>query len=136
MEAGIRPEHSTTHIPMFPGAWSITRTLSLGSAHQKTTPPTTTECLTRAQMLPDPAPGMPMGSRCRSSFGVNGHDLDWSFTCTADIATVKARGPLKFTGKAFSGTLQVEMTTTDGASTSGSRGLLKISGRHTGECAK
>jgi len=128
------PAPDTSSINLVDGSWKITRIISLGSKHEKTTVPATTQCLTKAEPLPDAMPGWPTGVACKSERSIDGTHVNWTFTCTEGTTTIVGKGPLVFTGKKLTATIAVEKATSDGASMGGVRGLMKIAGTHLGPC--
>ncbi|HEY4182659.1 MAG TPA: DUF3617 family protein [Kofleriaceae bacterium] len=117
------------------GSWKITRLISLGSQHELTKPAPTTECLSPSTPYPAADVGWPDGTKCTSETAVAGNVVTWSFTCTKDKTTTTGKGPLTFSGKKFSGTINIETVTEDDSGMAGRRGLLKVSGAYTGVCA-
>lgn len=111
-----------------PGQWKITRVISLGSAHTKTKPVPTSECLSPDAPAPAASVGWPAGVTCTDETTRNGSKVEWSFRCTVDATTITGTGTLTYAGKTMSGTINVTKETVSGAAVSGQRGLLKITG--------
>lgn len=116
------------------GAWRITRTISLGSAHDVTNVPATTECLTKQKLLPDAAPGWTEKVTCQGTPAITGAQVTWSFSCTNATTTIEGNGPLAFAGKTVSGTIKVSKAVTEAGGMSGVRGLMKVTGTYVGPC--
>lgn len=128
------PPADASAVNLTEGAWKITRVISLGSAHEVTNVPATTECLTKQKLLPDAAPGWTAKVTCQGTPAITGADVTWSFSCTNTTTTIEGNGALAFAGKTVTGTIKVSKTVTEAGGTSGVRGLMKITGKYVGPC--
>ncbi len=128
------PPADASAVNISEGAWKISRVISLGSAHEMTNVPATTECLTRQKLVPDAAAGWTDKVACQDTPTIAGAEVTWSFSCTNATTKIEGNGPLVFTGKKVTGTIKVEKTVTEGGGVSGVRGLMKVTGTYVGPC--
>lgn len=116
---------------MQPGQWEITTTIEMPGMPMKMPPMTTTQCLTKDNLVPKQPSRPGVNQPCEiTNSGVNGDTVSWNMRC-ADEGKTEGHGEITYHGDTFEGVIKM----ISGISGKGRMQMtLHMKGKRIGEC--